>query len=60
MGDRLKEYLDNAIINWREKRDNAETEKESLIASCYVDAFQSVRVSILGELLEKNKGDKNE
>jgi hypothetical protein len=27
-------------------------EEEILVSSCYIDAFQSVRVSLLGELLD--------
>lgn len=43
----VKEYLDNAITFWRIKRDN---ENEPL-APAYIDAFQSVRISLFGELL---------
>ena len=48
----LKEYLDEAIESWRKRRDYANTDEDELIAMCYVDAFQSVRVSMLGELKE--------
>ena len=43
----VKDYLDNAIRKWRKRRD----EEKDPIAVYYVDAFQSVRVSLLGELL---------
>lgn len=63
--DAIKEYLDNAITKWRTKREESkkgylqallrteeiEFDKELLISSCYIDAFQSVRVSLFGELL---------
>lgn len=60
-GDELRAYLDDAITKWRGKvaeaqseldvKTDAETEEAHLIARCYVDALQSVRVSMLGELL---------
>lgn len=60
----IKKYLDKCIASWREKRDievkqrqgqnspfpNMQSTSE-LIASCYVDAFQSVRTSLFGETL---------
>ncbi len=49
--DGIKDYLDDAIRHWRKKRDNATTDEDKLMAVCYVDAFQSVRVSVFGELL---------
>ena len=59
--DELKEYLDGAICNWRVHRDAAEksaevkgdawTERDKLVAECYIDAFQSVRTTVFGELL---------
>ena len=54
----LQEYLNYAIRRWRKRRDEAENEEDKLIAMCYVDAFQSVRVSFFNELLpieEENK-----
>ena len=54
----IKEYLDNAIRKWRKTRDDksmsptSSEEMESVIASCYIDAFQSVRMSLFGELLQ--------
>lgn len=70
MGDdsklELEQYLDNAIRKWRTKLNESANDKESsvftsmestdeLIAKCYIDAFQSVRVSMLGELLPPEK-----
>jgi len=61
----IEQYLDNAIRKWRSKLDEALARKpkgslfpkiepsDELIAKCYIDAFQSVRVSIIGSLLEK-------
>lgn len=66
--DKIKEYLDNAIINWRKRKNGTEDtlkdirstefsfleesyKEEILVASCYIDAYQSVRVSLFGELL---------
>ena len=45
----VKEYLDMCIRFWRGKRD----EEKSNMAIYYVDAFQSVRISIFGELLKE-------
>jgi len=47
--ERLQKYLDHAIMQWRKKKENAKTEGEKLMASCYVDAFQCVRISMLGK-----------
>jgi hypothetical protein len=46
--EEVKEYLDRAIKFWREKRDNEKSE----MAIYYIDAFQSVRMSLFGELLK--------
>lgn len=48
--DDVKSYLDGAIRYWRSQR-GGEGENKS-IAPYYVDAFQSVRTSIFGEMLE--------
>lgn len=52
----IKAYLDECIRFWRRKRDEENCE----IAIYYVDAFQSVRVSLFGELypIEKIKNEK--
>lgn len=46
--EEVKKYLDNCIRFWRERR-NAEKDK---LAGYYIDAYQSVRISIFGKLLE--------
>ena len=46
----VKNYLDECIIFWRNKRDASEM--DSVMSNYYIDAFQSVRVSLFGELLE--------
>ncbi len=53
--DFVKGYLDGCIIKWRKNLKKAKTEEDKLIAKCNVDTFQSVRVSLLGELLPKEK-----
>jgi hypothetical protein len=48
----VKEYLDGAIRHWRRLRDKQpEAVREECMATYYVDAFQSVRVSLFGEVL---------
>lgn len=44
----VRDYLDGAIRQWREYHATGE---DQLLAACYIDAFQSVRVSLFGELL---------
>jgi hypothetical protein len=39
----IQAYLDKAIITWRDSKEEH--------AKFYIDAFQSVRTSLLGELL---------
>ena len=48
----LKQYLDKSIRWWRKERDKS-VGKEGMMAECYVDAFQSVRSTMLGETLEE-------
>jgi hypothetical protein len=48
----VKQYLDNAIRKWR-KILKDETHEHNHMAIYYCDAFQSVRVSLFGELLPK-------
>jgi len=43
----VKEYLDSRIRYWRKERDV----NSSDFAIYYIDAFQSVRTSLFGELL---------
>ena len=51
----IGEYIDDAIRAWRLKRDSGIKTpfdaEQSHIASHYVDAYQSVRTSLFGELL---------
>ena len=56
----IKEYLDKSIMNWRRSKENADNQEDMLVCGCYVDAYQSVRVSLFGELLpySYSKGDK--
>ena len=54
----VKIYLDSCIKFWRAKRDNRNVfdireMKERDMALFYIDAYQSVRMSLFGELLEK-------
>jgi hypothetical protein len=55
--DAVREYLDGCIWEarrWRDKPRNdggVQDGHEYLMARCYVDAYQSVRTSIFGELL---------
>ena len=47
--EEIKEYLDKSIDYWRKKRDYENSE----IAKYYIDAYQSVRISIFNELKEE-------
>ncbi len=49
------QYLDNNIEHWRKKLQNALERNEILTASCYIDAYQSVRVSLFGLLKPKDE-----
>lgn len=44
----VKDYLDKCIKYWRKKRD----EENCDYAKYYIDAFQSVRASVFGDVLE--------
>ncbi len=48
-------YLNTSIVWWRKKRDDAPDtpagEKLRLMATHYIDAYQSVRVSLFGDRL---------
>ena len=54
----VKEFLDNAIKSWRSKynkhsmKNHRTSEELALQAADYIDAYQSVRVSLFGELLK--------
>jgi hypothetical protein len=47
----VREYLDKSIIYWWARRDSSRSEVDTEISTNYVDAFQSVRNSLFGELL---------
>jgi len=52
----IKTYLDDCIVFWRNKQDNISIHKNEDIraysmAEHYIDAFQSMRMSLFGELL---------
>ncbi len=46
-------YLDGCIRYWRKKKE--EVTGDEVICACYVDAFQSVRSSLFGEILPLEK-----
>jgi len=52
----VKAYLCFAVEKWREKKKQAKTEEEKLIASCYIDAFLSVLYSLFGSQEKCNGG----
>lgn len=45
-------YIDECIIYWRAERKNGDS-----MAQYYIDAFQSVRTSMFGELLPEEEGE---
>jgi len=47
--------LDDMIRYWRKEKKNATTDEERLVASCYIDAYQTVRVNNNLGLLQKEK-----
>jgi len=51
--EEVKKYLDKCIRYWRKKRDGRG--EEAVMAVYYIDAFQSVRTSLFGELLPKER-----
>jgi hypothetical protein len=55
--EEVKSYLDGMIRYWRKERDRGST--PLAMARCYIDAYQSVRVSIFGKTLEKEDEVKN-
>jgi len=52
----IKEYLDRSIRYWRKKRreDEYDLDTEEKVADYYIDAFQSVRMTLFGELLSED------
>ena len=57
----IRDHLDNCIRLWRShrnKEDGSEREMElKQMAPYYIDAYQSVRISLFGELLGVEEGD---
>jgi hypothetical protein len=53
--DTIKNHIDECIVFWRKKRD----EEKVKYAYYYIDAYQSIRASIFGEMLGTNKNDRN-
>lgn len=54
--DAVRDHLDACIRLWRERRDEAEanpgaSEEDVALTEHYVDAYQSMRTSIFGEVL---------
>ncbi len=49
----VKNYLDRNIKYWRKEREQTVTEVNDYVAACYIDAYQSMRYSLFGELLKK-------
>jgi hypothetical protein len=52
--DLVKLFLDLNIATWRKRKEDAEHDNDDVakqMAICYVDAYQSVRVALFGELL---------
>ncbi len=48
----VQEYLDKCIESWRRNRDKARAGSAyHEMATHYVDAYQSARISLIGELL---------
>lgn len=47
----VREYLDTAIRYWRKVKVTTDNEEVEIIAGYYIDAYQSVRVSLLGKPL---------
>lgn len=54
---RVARYLDDAICQWRRTRDEATHDATYRMAIDYIDAFQSVRVSLIGHELPAEAGD---
>lgn len=52
----IQGYLDTAIASWRHQRDSSTDEGDRAQAVYYVDAFQSVRSSLLGDVLPPAEG----
>lgn len=46
----IKQYLDSCITHWRERKKNATVLSDIDMAVHYIDAYQSVRISLFDEL----------
>lgn len=57
--DEVQDYLDLAIRGWRNVSNNSDHPSFEL-APYYIDAFQSVRLSLLGDLLPLDGKDDTE
>ena len=49
--DAVREYLDEAIREWRRRKNAGDPYEDLFMCGCYIDAYQSVRVSLFGERL---------
>jgi hypothetical protein len=57
--EKIREYLDKCIRFWRKRREDSKNNNiEKIKAECYIDAFQSVRVTLFGYSLPMEKTDK--
>lgn len=61
-------FLDARIDFWRKEKsepvalpvdETIDNERHKLICSCYIDAYQSMRVSIFGELLPPKSNEQS-
>lgn len=48
----VREYLETTIRFWRNYRDNAVNRDHKVMATYYVDAYQSVHMSLFGKTME--------
>jgi len=49
----VKNYLDINIANWRKKKNEADISNFTRdLSICYIDAFQTVRIALFGEMLK--------
>jgi hypothetical protein len=54
--DDVKAYLDKCILHWRKRRHEG-SRQTVLMCDHYIDAFQSVRISLFGEVLPKDRSE---
>lgn len=47
----VKEYLDRNIRHWRASRDGSSEMYDAQIALHYIDAYQTIRLALFGEML---------